>query len=97
MDQGHDDDAAAARCTSQGLHGEKTTSQIISDNEHLQRVEMLKRKRASDIQASTSTSTPSADFFEVDNLPVKRRSKSSNQYENVGIVYLAMVVTLYIK
>jgi len=74
----HDDAAAAARCTSQGLHGQKTISQIVSENK--QRVEMLKRKRASDIQASNSASTPSADFLETDNLPVKGRSKLSNQY-----------------
>ncbi|KAK7371931.1 hypothetical protein VNO80_05298 [Phaseolus coccineus] len=77
VDLGGDDDDA--RCPSQGLHGEKTNSQIIAENEHLKRVELIKRKRASDIQPSTSTCTSSADLFEIDNLPVKR-SKFSNQY-----------------
>jgi len=74
-----DDDDDNDKYTSQGLHGEKVISQIIEENEHPQRVEMIKRKRASDIQASTSTSTSSADLFEKENLPVKR-SKFSNQY-----------------
>ena len=82
MDLGGDDDDDNdddAMCPSQGLHGEKANSQIISENEDLKRVERIKRKRASDIQPSTSTCTSSADFFEIDNLPVKR-SKFSNQY-----------------
>ena len=49
-----DDDG---RCPSQGLHGEKANYQIIAENEHLKRVEMMKRKRASDIQPSPSTCT----------------------------------------
>ena len=76
IDLGGDDDD---RCTSQGLHGEKANSQTIAENEHLKRVEMIKRKRASDIQTSTSTSISSADLFEIDNRPAKR-SKFSNQY-----------------
>ena len=75
IDLGGDDDDD--RCTSQGLHGAKANSQIIAENEHLKRVEMIKRKRASDIQTSTSTSISSADLFETDNLPAKR-SKFSN-------------------
>ncbi|XP_047169328.1 uncharacterized protein LOC124837899 [Vigna umbellata] len=70
VDLGDDDNDA--RYTSQGLRGEQTISQKIAENEHLQRVEMIKRQRASDIQASTSTFTSSADLFEKENLPVKR-------------------------
>ena len=55
IDLGGDDDDDA-RCTSQGLHGDKAISQIIAENEHLKRVEVIKRKCASDIQTSTSTS-----------------------------------------
>ena len=85
MDLGGDDDDDNdddAMCPSQGLHGEKANSQIISENEDLKRVEMIKRKRASDIQTSTSTSISSADLFETDNRPAKRN--------------LAMVLTLCI-
>lgn len=79
-----DDEDDDARGPSQGLHGEKANSQIIAENEHLKRVEMIKRNRASDIQTSTSTSTSisSADLFETDNRPAKRN--------------LAMVLTLCI-
>ncbi|XP_014503706.1 uncharacterized protein LOC106764020 isoform X2 [Vigna radiata var. radiata] len=70
VDLGDDDNDA--RYTSQGLRGEQTISRNIAENEHLQRVEMIKRQRASDIQASTSTFTSSADLFEKENLPVKR-------------------------
>ncbi|XP_017408087.2 uncharacterized protein LOC108320991 isoform X1 [Vigna angularis] len=69
VDLGDDDNDA--RYTSQGLRGEQTISRKIAENEHLQRVEMIKRQRASDIQASTSTFTSSADLFEKENLPVK--------------------------
>ncbi|KAG2390763.1 uncharacterized protein HKW66_Vig0252990 [Vigna angularis] len=58
--------------TSHGLHGEKAISQIIEENEYPQLVEIIKRKRASDIEASTSTSTSSTDLFEKENLPVKK-------------------------
>jgi len=36
-----DDDG---RFPSQGLHGEKAISQIIAENEHLKRVQLIKRK-----------------------------------------------------
>ncbi|KOM46436.1 hypothetical protein LR48_Vigan07g014000 [Vigna angularis] len=67
-----DDEDDDDKYTSQGLHGEKAISQIIEENEYPQWVEIIKRKRASDIQASTSTSTSSADLFENANLPVKK-------------------------
>ncbi|XP_014504077.1 uncharacterized protein At4g38062 isoform X1 [Vigna radiata var. radiata] len=69
VDLGDDDNDA--RCTSQGLREEQIISQKIAEK-HLQRVEMIKRQRASDIQASTSTFTSSADLFEKENLPVKK-------------------------
>ncbi|WVY90772.1 hypothetical protein V8G54_036286 [Vigna mungo] len=67
-----DDEDDDDKYTSQGLHGEKAISQIIEENEHPQRVEIIKRKLASDIEASTSTSTSSADLFEKENLPAKK-------------------------
>ncbi|WVY89811.1 hypothetical protein V8G54_035325 [Vigna mungo] len=77
VDLGDDDNDA--RYTSQGLREEQTISQKIAEK-HLQRVEMIKRQRGSDIQASTSTFTSSPDLCEKENLPVKK----------------TMVVTLYI-
>ncbi|XP_047170225.1 uncharacterized protein LOC124838618 [Vigna umbellata] len=80
MDLSDDDD----KYTSQGFHGEKAIPQIIEENEHPQRVEIIKRKRASDIQASTSTSTSFADLFETENLPVKRnmaRTQGASSYQ----------------
>jgi len=58
-------------CPNQGLHREKAISQIMGENEHPQRVETLTRKRASDIQTS-SRSTSSDDLYEMDNPPLKR-------------------------
>ncbi|XP_052736348.1 uncharacterized protein LOC108337652 [Vigna angularis] len=79
VDLSDDDDD---KYTSQGLQGEKAISHLIEENEHPQRVETIKRKRACYIQTSISTYTSSADLFEKENLPVKRCMTSSKLGKN---------------